>query len=165
MFSTRIWKSQKKGLKPLWEGVEGQTWGHESMARLLHEAQQVLWTWQKSCPGMAFFRHCCPALVSPWHGDRGDSKDLWRRDPSAPQEAPNRAVPPLAGHWLQPKVTPAPGVPGEGTSSMVGTHKLLARDWLRLQGLGSQRFPVPRAGSSITWLGKKGFRQGIIHPK
>lgn len=47
---------------------------------------------------------------------------------------------------------------------MVGTHMSLARDWLGLLGLGSQHFPAPMGGSCITWLGKKGFRQGILHP-
>lgn len=35
------------------------------MAKPLQEVRPVVWTWQKSCPGMAFFRHCCLALVSP----------------------------------------------------------------------------------------------------
>jgi len=67
------------------------------MAKPPHEARPVAWTWQKSCPETAFFRHRFPTLVSPWHGDRGDSKDLQRRDPSAAQEAPSRAVPPTVG--------------------------------------------------------------------
>lgn len=37
-----------------------------------------MWTWQKSCPGTALFRHRCPALVSPRHGVRGVSEDLGR---------------------------------------------------------------------------------------
>lgn len=54
------------------------------MAKLL----LVVWMWQNSCPGMVFFRHRCPALVSPWH------RDLQRRHPSAPQEATSSGVSP-----------------------------------------------------------------------
>lgn len=42
-------------------------------------------------------------------------------------------------------------------SPVVGTHTSLVRDWLRLQGLGSQCFPAPRAGSTIIWWRKKRF--------
>lgn len=58
-------------------------------------------------------------------------------------------------------MTPAPGAPREGMSSMDGTHMSL--DLLGLQGLGSQCFPVPTDTSSISWLEKKGFSQGILH--
>lgn len=56
------------------------------MAKLL----LVVWMWQNSCPGMAFFRHRCPALVRLWH------RDLQRRQrhPSAPQEATSSEVSP-----------------------------------------------------------------------
>lgn len=84
MFSTRIWNNHKKGLKPLREGVEGQKWGDESMAKLL----LVVWMLQNSSPGIAFFRHRCPAVVRAWHGD------LQRRHPSAPQEATSTLVSP-----------------------------------------------------------------------
>lgn len=66
------------------------------MAKLLHKVLPVVWTWQKSCPGMAFFRHRCPTLVSPWHGDRGDSKDLWKRET---HQQPKKLLEELFPHW------------------------------------------------------------------
>lgn len=82
-----------------------------------------MWTWQKSCPGTALFRHRCPALVSPRHGVRGVSEDLGRggKKKTISTTAPKRLpVPQKHPRSLR--------CPLSGSTHAV----LLAKDWLGL---------------------------------